>query len=123
LRAHNYFSTIDQKSAPHVIFLDLHMPRMNGLEVLQWLRQNYGEWNIAVYLLTSSEDPAHKRQAAAYGVTEYLLKSPLADKLIEKLDGLIEQANGHEASAEAERQDAKPEIAPQELTSFSQEQS
>jgi CheY-like chemotaxis protein len=90
----NYFSRIDQKTAPHVIVLDLHMPGMNGLEVLRWLRKNYGEKNVAIYLLTSSQDPAHKNRADADGVTEYLLKTPFVERLIEKLDALIELSNG-----------------------------
>jgi CheY-like chemotaxis protein len=98
------------------------MPGMNGLEVLRWLRQNYSERNIAVYLLTSSDDPAHQRQAAAYGVTEYLLKSPLTDKLIEKLDRLIDLANRHEAAAAGERPKTESNSAPRGLTSFSEEQ-
>jgi hypothetical protein len=44
---------------------------------------------VAVYLLTSSEDPEHKKQATADGVTEYILKAPLIDTLIQKLDEFI----------------------------------
>jgi len=93
LLALEYFSKLEPQSAPHVILLDLHMPGMNGLQVLHWLRQNYLNKDVAIYLLTSSEDPEHRRQAAADSVTEFLSKSPLADKLIEKLDWLIEMSN------------------------------
>jgi CheY-like chemotaxis protein len=115
----DYFSMVDRASAPHVILLDLHMPGMNGLEVLRWLRENYSERDVAVYLLTSSEDPAHQEQAAAYGVTEYLLKSPFADHLIEKLDGLIMLANRRELPTAREKKDAPAGPAPEGLTSFS----
>jgi CheY-like chemotaxis protein len=118
LRALDYFSRIDQESAPHVILLDLHMPSMNGLEVLHWLRQNYRERNIPIYLLTSSDDPAHRRQAAADGVTEYLLKSPLAAKLIEKLDALIAWLNRVESPAAAEEEATQPELSPRQRGSF-----
>ena len=73
----DYFTRINLQSAPHVILLDLHMPRRNGLEVLHWVRQNYSDRDVAVYLLTSSEDPAHKMQATADGVTAYLIKHAL----------------------------------------------
>jgi two-component system response regulator FixJ len=121
LRALDYFSMVDPQSAPHVVLLDFHMPGMNGLEVLHWLREN-SDPSMAIYLLTSSDDPAHKRQAIAYGTTEFLLKSPYADELIEKLDGLIELINGHEASVASEQGNAKPAPVPQELADFSEEQ-
>jgi CheY-like chemotaxis protein len=66
---------------------------MNGLEVLHWVRENYGERDVAVYLLTSSEDPSHRRQAADDRVTEFLSKSYRTDQLSEKLDGFIERNN------------------------------
>ncbi len=101
LLAIHYFAKVESNSAPDVILLDLHMPGMNGLEVLHWLRMNYIDRDVAVYLLTSSDDPAHKQRAAADRVTEFLAKSYLADQLIEKLDGLIEKNNGLSAAERA----------------------
>jgi PAS domain S-box-containing protein len=89
----HYFSTIEPELAPHVILLDLNMPNMNGLEVLHWLRNSHSEQDVAVYLLTSSEEQGDKDQAATDSATEYLLKSPLFDELIENLDRLIATSN------------------------------
>jgi CheY-like chemotaxis protein len=88
-----YFLALEPRTSPHVIILDLDMPHMNGLEVLRWVRQNYAQRDVAVYLLTSSEDPEHRRLAAVDGVTEYLPKSPLSENLIAKLDRLIDLLN------------------------------
>ena len=57
--------------------------------VFYWLRHNHNEPDIAVYLLTSSDDPEDRRQAVANRVTAYLLKAPLFDELIQNLDHLI----------------------------------
>ena len=89
LRALHYFSTMEPQSAPHVILLDLHIPGMNGLEVLRWIRENYREREVAVYLLTSSENPEHRHQATQDGAAGYLLKDTLVDGLVQKLDSLI----------------------------------
>ncbi len=118
LLALNYFSAIDPECGPHVVILDLHMPRMNGLEVLHWLRGHYPKSGMAVYLLTSSDDPEHKRQAAAYGVTEYLIKSPFLDRLVEKLDLLIAKINAEQAPETAHQNGHAP-ASNQGLTSFS----
>jgi CheY-like chemotaxis protein len=89
----HYFSMIEPADAPHVILLDLNMPHMNGLEVLHWLRHSHSERDVAVYMLTSSDDPEDRRRAEAGDVTEYLLKTPLFDKLIQHLDHLIAVTN------------------------------
>jgi len=116
----DYFAAIEPQTSPHVIILDLHMPGMNGLEVLHWVRQNYAQRDVAVYLLTSSEDPEHRKQAMADGVTEFISKSPLAENLIEKLDRLIDLINAQGKQDGASKCDR--EVATRGLSSFSQPQ-
>lgn len=59
---------------PYVVFLDLNMPRMNGLEFLQLTRMDEEISDIPVYVLTTS-DHSHDLQAAGrYGVQEYFVK-------------------------------------------------
>jgi DNA-binding response OmpR family regulator len=110
LPAIRYFLTIEPELAPDAVLLDLHLPRMNGLEVLRWLRQKYRECDIAVYMLSSSDEPLSRQQAAAIGVTEFFTKSSSFDQLIEALDRLIATRNservkgkpvsfGHEAKS------------------------
>ena len=99
----HYFSMMQPGYAPHVILLDLHMPHMNGLEVLHWLRHSHSERDMAVYMLTSSDDPEDRRRAAAGDVTEYLLKTDLFDKLIQHLDHLIAISNNQSRGEETGR--------------------
>lgn len=51
-----------EANPPDVVLLDLMMPRINGVEVAKWIRQNYPD--IAVVLVTSDyeleEAPIHK---------------------------------------------------------------
>jgi CheY-like chemotaxis protein len=108
----HYFSMIEPDLAPHVILLDLHMPDMNGIEVLHWLRHEHTEQDVAVYLLTSSDDAADRRLAASEGVTEYILKSPFLDKLIQKLDDLIAETNDQRAGGISRTHDAATESYP-----------
>jgi CheY-like chemotaxis protein len=118
LLALRHFSIIEPQLAPHVILLDLHMPGMNGLEVLDWVRRNYNERDVAVYLLTSSEDPEHKKQATANRVTEYLLKESSVDTLIQKLDELIATCNLQKKERVSGVPETSPEPATMGLASF-----
>ena len=73
LRRNGY---IDPKSSPrpHVILLDLRLPRVDGLEVLQVIKANDELKLIPVIILTTSE--AEKDVARAYQnhVNSYLVK-------------------------------------------------
>jgi CheY-like chemotaxis protein len=93
VRALGRLSTFEPKSAPHAILLDLQMPDMDGLELLQWIREKYSDRDAAVYLLTSSTNPEHRRRAEAQGVTAFLIKSSSLEDLVEKLDLQIAKVN------------------------------
>lgn len=62
---------VDQKS-PDLIVLDVHMPGMNGIEIIKKLRaRNYGG---GVVLLTSSQDEALLQEALQLGSVDILGK-------------------------------------------------
>jgi CheY-like chemotaxis protein len=111
MEALRYFSMIEPEQAPHVILLDLHMPHMNGLEVLHWLRHSHSERDAAAYLLTSSDDPEDRRRAAADGANGYLLKSPSFDELIQNLDHLIAKTNSQRLEEAGKMGDVLAEFA------------
>lgn len=52
------FLTENDEELPHLIFLDLNMPRKNGLECLAEIRQNknYKDISIAIYSTSSSKN-------------------------------------------------------------------
>jgi CheY-like chemotaxis protein/HD-like signal output (HDOD) protein len=60
---------------PGVILLDLAMPGMGGLEVLERLRASPATARLPVVLLTGSGDKDQVLRAARLGVQDYLLKS------------------------------------------------
>ncbi len=64
------------KEHPDLILLDLMMPIMDGLTMLEKLRQDqeYGK-NAAVILLTNINDPEKVAQATEAGSYDFLVKS------------------------------------------------
>jgi CheY-like chemotaxis protein len=59
---------------PDLVFLDLHMPKRNGHQVLEWIRDRKELAAIPVVMLTSSTEPTDISRAYCLGVTSYLQK-------------------------------------------------
>lgn len=59
---------------PSVILLDLHMPRMNGFEFLNWLRNDPELKIIPAVVYSSSENPADIKKAYEMGANSFLHK-------------------------------------------------
>ncbi len=57
---------------PQVVLLDIRMPDLDGLQVLERLRSSAPE--VAVVLLTTYDNPTYLRQALALGAAGYLTK-------------------------------------------------
>lgn len=60
---------------PHIILLDLNMPRMNGIEFLQELRNDEQLKNSIVFVLTTSNRDEDKVAAYDQQVAGYILKT------------------------------------------------
>lgn len=59
---------------PKVILLDLKLPKINGIEVLQRLKSDERTKNIPVVVLTSSAEDQDIKDAYKYGVNSYVTK-------------------------------------------------
>lgn len=71
----NNFSAPQTSPRPHIILLDLRLPRVDGLEVLRTIKQEGEELrNIPVVILTTSEAEKDLLRAYEYHVNSYLVK-------------------------------------------------
>lgn len=59
---------------PDLLLLDLKMPKLNGFDVLHWLRRQPGLKRLLVTVLTSSDQPDDINRAYDLGANSYLLK-------------------------------------------------
>ena len=63
-----------QSGMPTVVLLDLNMPRKNGFEVLEWIRQQPALNQLYVCILSASSLPEDITRAYDLGANAYLVK-------------------------------------------------
>jgi two-component system response regulator len=63
-----------KSATPRLVLLDLKLPRLDGLEVLQALKADERTRVIPVVMLTSSAEQADLEQAYRLGVNSYIVK-------------------------------------------------
>lgn len=73
---------------PGLILLDLKLPRLSGLEVLQWIRERHSLSAVPVVVLTSSTEEEDISRAYRLGANSYLQKPVAFDELV-KLLGIL----------------------------------
>jgi two-component system response regulator len=73
---------------PAVLLLDIKMPRMDGLEVLQALRQDERLKRVPVVILSSSREESDLARSWDLGVNAYVVKPVDADQFFQAVKTL-----------------------------------
>lgn len=68
---------------PSVILLDLNIPKINGLEVLNILKNHPEYKTIPVVILTTSSESSDMKTAYSLGVNSYIIKPVSFEKFME----------------------------------------
>ena len=63
-----------EKALPHLVLLDLNLPRVNGLEVLQRLRADPRTELLPIVILTSSNEERDLMEGYRLGANSYVRK-------------------------------------------------
>jgi CheY-like chemotaxis protein len=74
LAGHGVFGDRLKYPLPVLVLLDLKMPRLNGFEVLRWIRTQEQFEHLPVTVLTSSDQQYDVERAHELGATSYLKK-------------------------------------------------
>ena len=76
----------DALALPLVVFLDIKMAAMTGLDVLRWIRGQKGLDGLPVIMFSSSDDPRDVDSARELGAQGYLKKYPSVDAMHTVID-------------------------------------
>jgi two-component system response regulator len=75
---------------PHLVLLDLNLPRKDGVEVLQEMRQDPALAPIPVIVLTSSSEARDVDACYAAGANAFVVKALELDEFIDRLGAIRE---------------------------------
>ncbi|NJB35002.1 response regulator [Croceivirga sp. JEA036] len=81
-----YLKKSNNNILPHMIFLDINMPGMNGWEFLDEYQASEDYFQIpVVVMLTTSLNPEDEKKAATYGDVQGFERKPLTQEKIKQL--------------------------------------
>lgn len=78
---------LNKKIHPDILLLDINMPKKNGIEVLEYIKQN--KIPVKVLILTVHNEVEYLLKAVDIGIDGYLLKDTSYDELKEAIDVII----------------------------------
>ena len=96
---------------PALLLLDLHMPRMDGFDVLTWLSTRPDFNQVAVVVFSSSSLEQDIQKAKALGADDYQIKPSRFDALV----ALAVELHSHWLCGTSQAKSAKVTIEPAAL--------
>ena len=78
-----------RKETPDLLFLDIMMPKMDGYQVCQALKQSANTRHIKIVMLTAMAQDTNRERAKAAGADDYFTKPFSPTALLEKVSDLL----------------------------------
>jgi CheY-like chemotaxis protein len=83
LKGEGLYSNRVEYPLPDLLLLDLKMPRVDGFDVLRWIRQHSGLGLMRVVVLTSSDQLQDVNEAYRLGANSFMVKPADFENFIE----------------------------------------
>lgn len=91
-----------EKNEIDLIVADIKMPEMNGIELIEYVRENISD-KIKFIVLSGYYEFEYAKKAIKYGVTDYILKPIQKDELIKTLLSFKEEYNKQKSQKNMEK--------------------
>ncbi len=86
-----------EEQVPDLVVTDLSLPRMDGFELIRWIRAGERTASLPVIALSGYSGPEHAARAHAAGTTLVLQKPCSPDGLLDAIARLLERDGAGEA--------------------------
>ncbi|WP_339239030.1 response regulator [Paenibacillus sp. FSL R5-0517] len=96
---------------PDIVFTDIYMPKMDGIELSRILMERYP--NLKIVVVTGHDEFEYARQSVKLGISDFILKPIRASELLQvtaKLRTAIEQEVGREYELMKLREEMKQSL-------------
>lgn len=81
-----------KKDRPHIVLLDLMLPKKNGFEVLAEAKQDQDIRGIPIIILSNLGQESDIRRGMELGAADFLIKSNVKlDEIINKIDVVLQK--------------------------------
>ena len=83
-----------QKELPHLIFLDINMPKMDGIECLGKLKSDDRLKSIPVIIYSTTSNKSDQSKIALLGASDFILKGNSFESVKDSLDKILASQYG-----------------------------
>lgn len=90
---------VAKKNKPDLVLLDIMMPKMDGLEAVEIMRQDNDLKNIPIIFLTARSDEKTEVEGLNKGGDDYITKPISTTKLISRIKAVMRRFDDKEESA------------------------
>jgi len=80
---------IIRSERPELVFLDVMMPKMNGFEVCNAVKKEFGKTEVYIILLTAKGQEFDKDKGSEAGADIYMTKPFNPDEIVEKARAVL----------------------------------
>ena len=76
-----------------IVITDIHMPRMDGQELVEHIRDINGLEDLPIVVLTTDKAPANLDKAMSKGATGWILKPHDPERLLQAIERILDAAS------------------------------
>lgn len=107
---------------PHIVLADIEMPKLNGYQLCEKIKNNTATVHLPVILLTGAFEPFDEEYAKAVGADDFIVKPFESQELISKVKSLLVGVEPQAGAAGQEMMQDEVSVTPEaDLSSFMEE--